>query len=59
MHAPDVHRSSPRRSLRTEVLFTEPRWVALPAAHPLATRDVIGSREDFALCCRDNSPGPR
>jgi len=32
-------------SLRTEVLFTEPRWVALPAAHPLATRDVIGFRE--------------
>jgi DNA-binding transcriptional LysR family regulator len=32
-------------SLRTEVLFTEPRWVALPAAHPLATRDVIGFAE--------------
>jgi DNA-binding transcriptional LysR family regulator len=32
-------------SLRTEVLFTEPRWVALPAAHPLATRDVVGFRE--------------
>jgi DNA-binding transcriptional LysR family regulator len=31
--------------LRTEVLFTEPRWVALPAAHPLATRDVIEFRE--------------
>ena len=25
-----------RRDLRVEVLFTEPRWVALPAAHPLA-----------------------
>ena len=32
-------------SLRTEVLFTEPRWVALPAAHPLATRHVIAFRE--------------
>jgi DNA-binding transcriptional LysR family regulator len=32
-------------SLRTEVLFTEPRWVALPAAHPLASRDVIRFRE--------------
>lgn len=30
---------------RTEVLFTEPRWVALPAAHPLAGRDRICFRE--------------
>jgi DNA-binding transcriptional LysR family regulator len=28
-------------SLRVEVLLTEPRWVALPAAHPLAVRDQI------------------
>lgn len=27
--------------LRTEVLLTEPRWVALPAAHPLAARAEI------------------
>ena len=32
-------------TLRTEVLFTEARWVALPAAHPLAARDLIGFRE--------------
>jgi DNA-binding transcriptional LysR family regulator len=32
-------------SLRVEVLFTEPRWVALPAGHPLAARDVIPFRE--------------
>ena len=32
-------------TLRVVVLFTEPRWVALPAAHPLATRDVIRFRE--------------
>ncbi|MFI9103645.1 LysR family transcriptional regulator [Streptomyces fildesensis] len=28
-------------ALRVELLFTEPRWVALPAAHPFATRDLI------------------
>ncbi|MFI9584054.1 LysR family transcriptional regulator [Streptomyces sp. NPDC052236] len=28
-------------TLRVEVLFTEPRWVALPTAHPLASREVI------------------
>lgn len=28
-------------TLRVELLFTEPRWVALPAAHPLATRELI------------------
>ncbi|MER5325380.1 LysR family transcriptional regulator [Streptosporangium roseum] len=27
--------------LRVEVLFAEPRWVALPTAHPFATREVI------------------
>jgi DNA-binding transcriptional LysR family regulator len=27
--------------LRTEVLFTEPRWVALAATHPLAGRDHL------------------
>lgn len=31
--------------LRTETLFTEPRWVALPASHPLAVRDVIDFRD--------------
>lgn len=28
-------------ALRVEVLFTEPRWIALPTAHPLAAREVI------------------
>jgi DNA-binding transcriptional LysR family regulator len=28
-------------SLRVEMLFTEPRGVALPASHPLAARDHI------------------
>jgi DNA-binding transcriptional LysR family regulator len=32
-------------ALRVELLFTEPRWVALPAAHPLAARDRIDFRE--------------
>jgi DNA-binding transcriptional LysR family regulator len=32
-------------AVRTAVLLTEPRWVALPAAHPLATRDQISFRE--------------
>jgi DNA-binding transcriptional LysR family regulator len=32
-------------SLRVEVLFTEPRWVALPASHPLASRDQIAFHE--------------
>jgi DNA-binding transcriptional LysR family regulator len=27
--------------VRVEVLLTEPRWVALPATHPLAARDRI------------------
>ncbi len=31
--------------LRTEVLFSEARWVALPAAHPLAGRESICFRE--------------
>jgi DNA-binding transcriptional LysR family regulator len=31
--------------MRTEVLLTEPRWVALPAAHPLASRDHIDFRQ--------------
>jgi DNA-binding transcriptional LysR family regulator len=31
--------------LRAEVLFTEPRWVALPAAHPFAGRDLIPFRD--------------
>jgi DNA-binding transcriptional LysR family regulator len=34
-----------QHGFRTEVLFTEPRWVALPAAHPLAARDQIAFRE--------------
>lgn len=33
-----------QESLRVEVLFTEPRWVVLPTAHPLAARERI----DFA-----------
>jgi DNA-binding transcriptional LysR family regulator len=32
-------------AVRVQVLFTEPRWVALPAAHPFATRDEIRFRE--------------
>jgi DNA-binding transcriptional LysR family regulator len=32
-------------TLRVEVLFTERRWVALPTAHPLATRDEIPFRD--------------
>ncbi|MFF9870017.1 LysR family transcriptional regulator [Streptomyces sp. NPDC013953] len=32
-------------ALRTALLFTEPRWVALPAGHPLAPRDVIPFRD--------------
>ncbi|MEU4829460.1 LysR family transcriptional regulator [Streptosporangium sp. NPDC023615] len=31
--------------LRVEVLFSEPRWIALPAAHPLAARDLISFEE--------------
>jgi DNA-binding transcriptional LysR family regulator len=31
--------------VRTEVLLTEPRWVALSAAHPLAARDHIDFRQ--------------
>ncbi|WP_406504142.1 LysR family transcriptional regulator [Streptomyces sp. NBC_00212] len=30
-----------QEDLRVEVLLTEPRWVALPAAHPFAARDLI------------------
>ncbi|GHF53842.1 LysR family transcriptional regulator [Streptomyces morookaense] len=32
-------------TLRVEVLFAEPRWVALPAAHPLAARACIPFRD--------------
>ncbi|MGW5679464.1 LysR family transcriptional regulator [Streptomyces sp. NPDC003860] len=32
-------------ALRTAVLFTEPRWVALPEGHPLAEQDVIRFRD--------------
>ncbi|WP_433890631.1 LysR family transcriptional regulator [Streptomyces sp. CA-111067] len=32
-------------ALRVEPLFTEPRWVVLPAAHPLADREVIAFSE--------------
>lgn len=32
-------------ALRTKVLFTEPRWVALPAGHPFAAREVIPFRD--------------
>jgi DNA-binding transcriptional LysR family regulator len=31
--------------LRTEVLFTEPRWVALAATHPLAARDHVSFQD--------------
>jgi DNA-binding transcriptional LysR family regulator len=31
--------------MRTEVLLTEPRWVALPAAHPLAVCDQVPFRQ--------------
>ncbi|GAA1370543.1 LysR family transcriptional regulator [Streptomyces beijiangensis] len=32
-------------TLRVEVLFTEDRWVALPASHPLAVREQIDFRD--------------
>jgi DNA-binding transcriptional LysR family regulator len=32
-------------ALRVEELFTEPRWVVLPTAHPLAGREEISFRE--------------
>ncbi|MFF1648528.1 LysR family transcriptional regulator [Streptomyces sp. NPDC058240] len=32
-------------TLRTKVLFTEPRWVALPTGHPFAAREVIPFRD--------------
>ncbi|MEV8592813.1 LysR family transcriptional regulator [Streptomyces sp. NPDC052012] len=32
-------------ALRTATLFTEPRWVALPEGHPLASRAVVPFRE--------------
>lgn len=32
-------------SLHVEVLFTEPRWAALPASHPLAARDHVSFQE--------------
>ncbi|MEU7605909.1 LysR family transcriptional regulator [Streptomyces sp. NPDC040724] len=32
-------------ALRVEVLFTEPRWVALPASHPLAACERIPFRD--------------
>jgi DNA-binding transcriptional LysR family regulator len=31
--------------LHVSVLFSEPRWVALPAAHPLAAREVVAFAE--------------
>jgi DNA-binding transcriptional LysR family regulator len=31
--------------VRVEVLLTEPRWVALPATHPLAAREQIAFRQ--------------
>ncbi|MEU3597244.1 LysR family transcriptional regulator [Streptomyces sp. NPDC006798] len=34
-----------QETLRVEPLFTEPRWVALPSAHPLAVRDGIPFRD--------------
>ncbi|MDR8414867.1 LysR family transcriptional regulator [Nonomuraea sp. 3-1Str] len=32
-------------TLRVEVLFSEPRWVALPSDHPLAARERIAFRD--------------
>ncbi|MGW4730664.1 LysR family transcriptional regulator [Streptomyces shenzhenensis] len=32
-------------ALRVAVLFSEPRWIALPAGHPLGTRDLIPFRD--------------
>jgi DNA-binding transcriptional LysR family regulator len=34
-----------QHKMRIEVLLTEPRWVALPASHPLAARDQISPDE--------------
>lgn len=39
-----------------EVLLTEPRWVALPAAHPLAARDVIPFRDLWEEPCVAAAP---
>ncbi|RMB86401.1 LysR family transcriptional regulator [Streptomyces shenzhenensis] len=32
-------------ALRVAVLFSEPRWIALPAGHPLGARDLIPFRD--------------
>ncbi|MGV9306866.1 LysR family transcriptional regulator [Nonomuraea sp. NPDC003727] len=47
-------------ALRVEVLFTEPRWVALPSAHPLATRELIPFRDlwDEPFVAAPPEPGP-
>ena len=34
-----------QEALRVETLFTEPRWVALPTLHPMATRERIAFRD--------------
>ena len=34
-----------QHKVRIEVLLTEPRWVVLPAAHPLAARDQVSFHE--------------
>jgi DNA-binding transcriptional LysR family regulator len=34
-----------QETLRIETLLTEPRWVALPADHPLAAKDEIDFKE--------------
>ncbi|MFC0599040.1 LysR family transcriptional regulator [Streptomyces palmae] len=34
-----------QQALRVEVLFSEDRWIALPAGHPLAGRELIAFRE--------------
>ncbi|MFC5720814.1 LysR family transcriptional regulator [Streptomyces gamaensis] len=34
-----------QEALRTRELFAEPRWVALPSAHPLAARAALAFRE--------------
>jgi DNA-binding transcriptional LysR family regulator len=40
------------------VRLTEPRWVVLPAAHPLAARDQILFRQDFVRCLDNKPPAP-
>ncbi|WP_329208526.1 LysR family transcriptional regulator [Streptomyces sp. NBC_00683] len=47
-----------QESFRVEVLFTEARWVALPAGHPLADRERIAFRDLWDEPFVAAPPGP-